>query len=274
MNERFTLDSTVTEIAENERVNKKLPIFFDLALCSQVKWPFSKMKLKNMMKMTKFPGQELVDAANFILERREAGDKITIPIWRGLPEHEAEAAEHVVLIPFISNGEHRPAILICPEWENGRQRMMDEGLKAAEVISQSGYQAFVLNMRADNETDDMARAVRFIRANHQKLHVVSDQVVLLAFGEMKTAARKLFFHSKRVKDGTHRYDALKCEPEELWIVGEPDEDADKMGIYFSGENNLLTDAGGQWLKARMKELTENVSEEPTAEENKREGEER
>ena len=32
MNERFTLDSTVTEISENERVNKKLPIF-DLALC-------------------------------------------------------------------------------------------------------------------------------------------------------------------------------------------------------------------------------------------------
>ena len=75
MNERFTLDSTVTEISENERVNKKLPIFFDLALCSQIKWPFSKMKLKNMMKMTKFPGQELVDAANFILMRREAETK-------------------------------------------------------------------------------------------------------------------------------------------------------------------------------------------------------
>ena len=101
MNERFTLDSTVTEISENERVNKKLPIFFDLALCSQIKWPFSKMKLKNMMKMTKFPGQELVDAANFILERREAGDKITIPIWRGLPENEAEASEYVVY-PYAS----------------------------------------------------------------------------------------------------------------------------------------------------------------------------
>lgn len=30
MNERFTLDSTVTEISENERVNKKLPIFLTL----------------------------------------------------------------------------------------------------------------------------------------------------------------------------------------------------------------------------------------------------
>ena len=28
MNERFTLESTVTEITENDRVNKKLPNFF------------------------------------------------------------------------------------------------------------------------------------------------------------------------------------------------------------------------------------------------------
>ena len=35
MNERFTLESTVTEITENDRVNKKLPIFFDLELCSR-----------------------------------------------------------------------------------------------------------------------------------------------------------------------------------------------------------------------------------------------
>lgn len=86
MNERFTLDSTVTEISENERVNKKLPIFFDLALYSQIKWPFSKMKLKNMMKMTKFPGQELVDAANFILMRREAGRQNHDSNLAGLPE--------------------------------------------------------------------------------------------------------------------------------------------------------------------------------------------
>lgn len=70
--------------------------------------------------MTKFPGQDLVDAANFILERREAGDKTTIPIWRGLPDGEAEAAEHTVLVPFVSDNEDRPAVIICPEWENGR----------------------------------------------------------------------------------------------------------------------------------------------------------
>ena len=254
MNERFTLESTVTEIAENERVNKKLPIFFDLELCSQVKWPFSKMKLKNMMKMTKFPGQELVDAANFILERREAGDKITIPIWRGLPDDEAEAAEHTVLVPFVFDHEDRPAVIICPEWENGRQKMMDEGLKIAETLSELGYQAFILHMREGSEADDMGRAVRFVRANHQKLHVLSDRVVLMVFGGMKAPARKLYFHSKRVKDVTHRYDALKCEPEALWIIGQLDEDADKEGIFFCEKEALLTDDGMLWIRERIKDI--------------------
>lgn len=135
----------------------------------------------------------------FILERREAGDKITIPIWRGLPENEAEAAEYVVLIPFISDEENRPAILICPDWENGRQRMMDEGMKMAKTIFELGCQAFILNLRKESEADDMARALRFIRANHEKLHVEEDKIALLTFGEMKAAARKLFFHSKRIK---------------------------------------------------------------------------
>ena len=94
--------------------------------------------------MTKFPGQDLVDAANFILERREAGDKTTIPIWRGLPDGEAEAAEHTVLVPFVSDNEDRPAVIICPEWENGRQKMMEEGLKIAGMFSELGCQALKL----------------------------------------------------------------------------------------------------------------------------------
>ena len=46
MNERFTLESTVIEITENDRVNKKLPIFFDLELCSQVKMALFKNEIK------------------------------------------------------------------------------------------------------------------------------------------------------------------------------------------------------------------------------------
>ena len=50
---------------------------------------------------------------------------------------------------------------------------------------------------------------------------------------------------------THRYDALKCEPEALWIIGQPDEDADKDGIFFCGREVLSTDEGKQWLRERI-----------------------
>ena len=113
-------------------------------------------------------------------------------------------------------------------------------------------------MREGSEADDMGRAIRFVRANHQKLHVLSDQVVLMVFGEMKVPARKLYFHSKRVKDVTHRYDALRCEPEELWIVGQPDEDADKTGVFFSGSHYSLADDSREWLETRIRKLSENA----------------
>ena len=121
-----------------------------------------------------------------------------------------------------------------------------------------GCQAFILNLRKESEADDMARALRFIRANHEKLHVEEDKIALLTFGEMKAAARKLFFHSKRIKDVTHRYDVLKCEPEELWIMGASDEDADKTGVFFSGSHYSLADDSREWLETRIRKLSENA----------------
>ena len=56
MNERFTLDSTVTEISENERVNKKLPIFFDLALCSQIKMAILQNEIEKYDEDDEVPG--------------------------------------------------------------------------------------------------------------------------------------------------------------------------------------------------------------------------
>ena len=272
MKERFTLENTVNEIIENERVNKKLPIFFDLTMCHQIKWPFSKMKLKNMMKMTKFPGQTLIDAANLILERREAGAKITIPIWRGLPSCDAEKASYTVLIPFVADDQVRPAVLICPEWKDGRLQIMDEALPVAMQLSDLSCHAFILNLRADSEAEDMARAIRFMHANHEKLHIDADKIALIAFGEMKLPARKLLFHSKRIKDITHRYDNLKCEPEELWIIGPPDEDADKPDVFFGYIQTPLTEADCSWLKERATGLNKEKSENHIVTEETEEGE--
>lgn len=216
MNERFTLEYTVTEITENERVSRKLPFFFDMALCEQLKWPFRKMKLKHMMKLVRFPAQELVTAANFILERREAGEKISIPVWRDLPEAQSEAAKDVVLIPYVTKGTTLPAVLICPDLAAERLNMVKEGMPAAKELQELGCAAFILNYRKDGASADMGRAIRFLRANHQKLGIDPERIALLACGSACTGAEELNRLRENIEDVTHRYDGIRPYPDGTW----------------------------------------------------------
>ena len=60
------------------------------------------MKIKNILKLGKaavkkpFHGEELIECANIILERREKGSFVSIPVWK-----DKENTENVVLIPFL-----------------------------------------------------------------------------------------------------------------------------------------------------------------------------
>lgn len=220
MNERFTLDSTLTDITENERVNRKLPFFFDMQLCEQIKWPFNKMKLKHMMKLMHFPGQDLLAAANFILERREAGEKISIPIWRDLPESEAVSAQNVIMVPFPGavGIAPVPAVLICPGSENHRLKMISDGMEAAAEIAQKGCRAFILNYRPEYAGADTVRAIRFLRANCRKLGIMPEKVAVLAFQDAADRVQGIFRQGELPEDRTHRYDEIKGEPDQLWIT--------------------------------------------------------
>lgn len=254
MNERFSLEYTLPEIIENERVNKKLPLFFDPALEAEIKWPFRRMKLKRMMKLTHFPAQELVDAANFILERREAGEKISIPVWRDLSEGQAEKAQDVVLIPFMSKGELVRNILICPGSSGGRPNMMSVGMPLAAGLRESGCQAFVLNYRADMAAADMARAIRFIRANGVKLGVAEGKLTLLACGDACQAAVELYGQKAEIADETHRYDHISPYPDALWLMGPPEAvDNNMAGV------KVWKDDGNQTAASWLSELTKKDS---------------
>lgn len=239
MNERFTLNHTLISVTENERVNRKLSVFFDTKLCEQIKWPFSKMKMKNMIKVVEFPAQELVAAANFILDRRENGEKISIPVWRDLPEGQAEAAENVVLIPFLTGKAAAPAVLICPGSRDGHLNMMTDGMASAEKAIEAGCQAFILNYRPESGMEDMARAVRFLRANCKKLGIMADRLVILAFGEACDAARKLKTYSGKIEDVTHRYDDIRPKADEFWLAD-------------TEEKSRISD--GQWLAEHLNRL--------------------
>ena len=88
MAEWFTANSTVDEILYNDRVCKKIGYFYPKVFADNIKAPFRKMKIKNILKLGKaavkkpFHGEELIECANIILERREKGSFVSIPVWK------------------------------------------------------------------------------------------------------------------------------------------------------------------------------------------------
>ena len=116
MAELFTMNSSLKEILENERVNKKLNYLFSSLYYSNVRPMFKKMKLKHMVRFVKtpwgrpFPAEGLLRCANFLLERREKGELISIPIWQGLEEHEMVQREKVVLVPVYGRRKKKCAM--------------------------------------------------------------------------------------------------------------------------------------------------------------------
>ena len=70
MAELFTMNTTLKEILENERVNKKLNYMFSELYYKDIRPMFRKMKLKNMIKFVKtpwgtpFPAEGLLRCAN------------------------------------------------------------------------------------------------------------------------------------------------------------------------------------------------------------------
>lgn len=88
MAELFTMNSTLKDILENERVNKKLNYMFSELYYKDIRLMFQKMKLKNMVKFVKtpwgtpFPAEGLLRCANLISQRRGDGELVSIPICR------------------------------------------------------------------------------------------------------------------------------------------------------------------------------------------------
>ena len=90
MSELFTMNSSLYEILNNERVNKKLHYLFSPLYYENIRPFFQKLKLKHMIRLVKtpwgrpFPAEGLLRCANLIISRREAGELVSIPVWKDL----------------------------------------------------------------------------------------------------------------------------------------------------------------------------------------------
>lgn len=225
----FTMNSSLKEILENERVNKKLHYLFSPVYYENIRPFMQKMKLKHMVKLVKtpwgrpFPAQGLLRCANFLIARREAGEMTSISIWKDLNGEAAEAAKDVVLIPFIKKDrKNAPCVIICPGGGYTRVACHTEGIPVAEEMMNRGYQAFLLNYRVypnlyPQGEQDLVRAIRFVRANCEKLGVDPDNVMIMGFsagGHLCACVGALYDH---IEDNTHRYDHISARPDKICL---------------------------------------------------------
>ena len=229
MAELFTMNSSLKEILENERVNKKLNYIFSSLYYSNIRPMFQKMKLKHMVRFVKtpwgrpFPAEGLLRCANFLLERREKGELISIPIWQGLDDQEMIQREKVVLVPFMEEGrKNAPCVIICPGGAYNRVAFHNEGIPVAEKMRSLGYQAFILNYRVypdlyPKPQQDLIRAIRFVRKNHEKLGIDPENVMIMGFsagGHLCATVGALY---DRYEDETHRYDDISARPDKICL---------------------------------------------------------
>lgn len=229
MAERFTLNSTLDEILYNERVSKKIEYIFNPIYIQNIKPFLRKMKLKNMAKVAKtpwgtpFPAEGFLRCANFLVERREAGEKISIPIWRGFSDAQMQILEKVVLVPFTKpDRKNAPCVIICPGGSYNRVAFHNEGLPVAQKLCEMGYQAFILNYRVypnlyPAPLQDLVRAIRFVRKNYEKLGVDPGNITAMGFsagGHLCAIAGALY---DCVEDETHRYDQVSGRPDKICL---------------------------------------------------------
>lgn len=227
MSEQITMNDSLEDILNNERINKKLHNLFSPVYYADIKKMFRKMKLKHMVKLCKtswgspFPAHGLLDCANLILSRRIAGELISIPIWK---ENEGdEDLEDVVLIPFLQKEvKNGPCVILCPGGSYTRVAAHREGLPVARELNRRGYQVFILNYRVNpclylKPQQDVLRAIRFVRANHVKLGIDPADIMLMGFsagGHLCATAAALF---DCIEDPTKRYADVSGCPDKLCL---------------------------------------------------------
>ncbi len=252
MSELFTMNSSLYEILNNERVNKKLHYLFSPLYYENIRPFFQKLKLKHMIRLVKtpwgrpFPAEGLLRCANLIISRREAGELVSIPVWKDLEGEAAQAAEDVVLIPFLLKDKTKaPCVIICAGGGYTRVASHREGIPVAEELNRRGYQAFLLNYRVyphlyPQGEQDLVRAIRFVRANHQKLGVDPENVMIMGFsagGHLCACVGALYDH---IEDQTHRYDGISARPDKIClsypVISFLEDSHEGSCIHHLGEN--------------------------------------
>ncbi|MBQ9828686.1 MAG: alpha/beta hydrolase [Lachnospiraceae bacterium] len=218
----LTDKNTLNEVLSDPRL-KKLPLLFDPTYYEAVPPSLRKMWLKNIRKLAKtprgsaFPVDGLLKCANFIIERREKGEKVTIPLYKDGREQ--------VLIPFMAGySEPGPCVIIVPGGAYHHSAVYREGIPAAEGLQARGITSFILGYDCSKPfsypkpLEDMASAILFVRKNAEKLNIDPGRVYVMGFsagGHLAAAEAALY---NEIDTDESRFAGISKRPDGLMLA--------------------------------------------------------
>ena len=138
------------------------------------------------------------------------GERQTILLWNegNIPaynaSYQAASADGLGFIPYIESfpaqGEIKGAVLICPGGAFQFRSTVSEGYNVAEALAARGYQCFVVSYRLRPYSQevsalDLARAVRYVRANAEAYGIDEDDIAVVGFSAGGILCGELLLHS-------------------------------------------------------------------------------
>ncbi len=143
---------------------------------------------------------------------------------------------YVVSFPVPEGTEVKGAVLICAGGAFQYRSDENEGTPVAQVLSELGYQSFVVNYRLRPYTQqegalDLARAVRFVRKNAEVYGIDPEDIAVMGFSAGGILAGEMLLNFDGLVNGTALDDSYM--PDDLDAVS-ADAAADGMIYSFYG----------------------------------------
>ncbi len=137
-------------------------------------------------------------------------ERQTIMLWNegNIPAYnesfQRQSADNDDFIPYIESfpaqGEMKGAVLICPGGAFQFRSTVSEGYIVANALCARGYQCFVVSYRLRPYSQevsalDLARAVRYVRANAGAYGINEDDIAVVGFSAGGILCGELLLHS-------------------------------------------------------------------------------
>ncbi len=243
----YNSDSTIRELLADGLIAQYLDLVFPKAFLEMVPERHRDKPLKELPELVKMPwgipylSFEVLDAVKRLYELKNDKGIECIPLWKEAfdkeffpkPENSKESA-CLFLYKDTFRGD-RPVALIAPGGAYTAVSIAGEGMDTADILRNAGYAVAVLNYRCcPNDypapQEDLALAVKFIRANAEKLRVNGEDLLVIGYSAGGHLAASGSLYASEIEETLMRelrteapllaqkYDGISVKPDKLCLA--------------------------------------------------------